>query len=178
MLHSYEKPTPQHITEQTQISQCSNLDSLFLFQHFKQGERRDMKAFIVFNQWSVRKRTKPMQRESKIGKNGGKEASGVAQISQPSLTFPWANQNKPSVSCLHCQTLCCLSPCPGSSTYPSTLVFLTFKHTHARAHTEFAQILHMPACSKMHSYSLADTSTERHTSSPPLTLPVSTLKSW
>lgn len=173
MFHSY-KNQPCNISQnKLKISQCSNLDSLFLFQHFKQGERRDMKAFIVFNQWSVRKRTKPVQRESTIGKNGGKEASGVAQISQPSFTFPWANQNKPSVSCLHCQTLCCLSPCPGSSTYPSTLVFLTFKHTHARA-----QILHMPACSKMHSYSLADTSTERHTSSPPLTLPVSTLKSW
>lgn len=30
----------------------------------------------------------------------------------------------------------------------------------------------------MHLYLLVDTSTERHTSSPPLTLPVSTLKSW
>lgn len=73
-------------------------------------------------------------------------------------------------------------PCPGCSIHPSTHVFLTWKHTYTKHTTTGPSIsccIHIShythtthACTHAHIQTHAPTG--RHTSSPPLTVPVST----
>lgn len=125
--------------------------------------------YFILEVWKS-KRSHSKESEKKEGKNGGKEASGVIQIPQPSFSLSWPNQNIPSVSRLHCQPLYCLSSCPCSSIHPSTYVILTWKHTHTHS-------WHMLGLHKYYAYLHTYEHTHRQASSPPLTLPVSTLKS-